>query len=226
MTIRTERTEAITRTLREVEDDAREDERERIADSIMVEPVHVNEEVSGYSLRVLDGWSVGWFPTRDAACEAGNAMKSALRAQRRAAPPVVKNRAAVVAVLNSAGEVLAVSHLKHGGFALPGGKVEQDEPPLLAAARELREEVGLEVDHLHWAFRGPSTFDTERMVDVFVATVWRGMPCAVESDTEIRWTRIEDLAAQSTPLAPFYRRHADDFARAFERLGVVTRATT
>lgn len=51
-----------------------------------------------------------------------------------------------VVVRNAAGELLVVRTTYLGpGWTLPGGHVERGEPPHVAAAREAREETGLEV---------------------------------------------------------------------------------
>ncbi len=53
-----------------------------------------------------------------------------------------KSDAAVVAVWH-AGGVLVVEHSYMRGLTLPGGHIRSNEIPVLAAARELEEEVGL-----------------------------------------------------------------------------------
>lgn len=68
-------------------------------------------------------------------------------------PRVVEVVAALI--LNEAGQVLAVKcpERKHGGgWEFPGGKIEPDEAPQAAVAREISEELGLNVqvgDLLH-----------------------------------------------------------------------------
>ncbi len=53
-----------------------------------------------------------------------------------------KSDAAAVAVWH-AGRLLVVEHSYMGGATLPGGHIGSNEMPVLAAARELEEEVGL-----------------------------------------------------------------------------------
>jgi 8-oxo-dGTP diphosphatase len=53
-------------------------------------------------------------------------------------------RGAVVALWH-AGELLFVENSYRRGISLPGGGIERGEPPRLAACRELRQEVGIEV---------------------------------------------------------------------------------
>lgn len=57
-----------------------------------------------------------------------------------------RTEGAHVVVRNAAGELLVVRPTYLGpGWTLPGGHVERGEPPHVAAAREAREETGLEV---------------------------------------------------------------------------------
>lgn len=42
----------------------------------------------------------------------------------------------------------------HGLLEFPGGKIEENETPLAAAVREVREEVGIEIDPLKGKFMG------------------------------------------------------------------------
>lgn len=52
---------------------------------------------------------------------------------------------AAVAVWHD-GKVLKVRHSYRRGWSLPGGAVRRGEDPRLAACREVREEVGLDID--------------------------------------------------------------------------------
>lgn len=44
------------------------------------------------------------------------------------------------------GQILVVRHSYRPGSSLPGGEVKKDEEPAAAASRELREEVGIQVE--------------------------------------------------------------------------------
>ncbi len=54
-------------------------------------------------------------------------------------------RGAAVAVWYD-GQILVVRHSYQPGSSLPGGEVKKDEEPAAAASRELREEVGIQVE--------------------------------------------------------------------------------
>lgn len=53
--------------------------------------------------------------------------------------------AAGVLITNTSGQTLLVSTPYRDGLVLPGGLIEQDEPPAAAAEREVLDEVGLRV---------------------------------------------------------------------------------
>ncbi|MFJ2362496.1 NUDIX hydrolase [Pseudomonas sp. NPDC087697] len=77
----------------------------------------------------------------------------------------MKTRATVICADN--GQILFVRKEK-SKWTLPGGKVEPGETPAAAAARELREETGLDIDELLYLLK----FEANRILHyVFEASV-------------------------------------------------------
>ncbi|MEV6977664.1 NUDIX hydrolase [Kitasatospora sp. NPDC093806] len=76
-------------------------------------------------------------PTDPVAWNAYLAEGNAKQARKRVSADVI--------IRNSAGHVLVVNPTYKEGWDLPGGMAEANEPPHEAAARELREELGLEI---------------------------------------------------------------------------------
>ena len=71
---------------------------------------------------------------------------------------------AITFALTEAGQVVFVRQFRQAvcdwTFELPGGRIDPDEDPLLAAQRELREEAGLEA--ADWQFLGRFVMDANR----------------------------------------------------------------
>lgn len=115
----------------------------------------------------------------------------------------------VAAVLRDAsGRVLlaqrrAGSHLA-GLWEFPGGKVEDGEGPVAALARELHEELGVDVDPatvtpLH---RVPWHYDGQRpiLIDAWEVGAFRGEPHGREGQG-VRWREITDIIPDEMPAA-------------------------
>ena len=84
-----------------------------------------------------------------------------------------------------------------GGWEFPGGKVEPDETPVQAVHRELREELGIEVE-LGSPLPGPQPDLTwplsERYaIRVFFARVVSGQVRPLEDHDELRWLARDEL---------------------------------
>ena len=98
---------------------------------------------------------------------------------------------------NAAGAVLITERLCDGPYnglwEFPGGKVRTGESPAAALRRELREELGIDVDAVE-PFMNLSHDYPDRSVDLefFLVTDWRGEPSGIEGQG-IRWIDIAEL---------------------------------
>lgn len=115
----------------------------------------------------------------------------------------------IAAVLSRDGRLLVCrrpEHKRHGGlWEFPGGKVEAGEDDLAAARRELREELGLEVESIgtpHCEFGDPGS----PYLIVFVPVEAVGEPVCHEH-TALRWGTPAELAR--FPLAPSDRQYVE-----------------
>ncbi len=99
-----------------------------------------------------------------------------------------KSDAAAVAVWH-AGRLLVVEHSYMRGMTLPGGHIGSNETPVLAAARELEEEVGLVITPVEFQFFG-RTEGRHTSVSLF--------ECRLAREPEIRIDNREITAAAFT----------------------------
>lgn len=123
---------------------------------------------------------------------------------------------AAAIISNEAGHVLVVRKRGSSVFMQPGGKIEPNETPVAALARELQEEIGLTVaaDKLVYLgkFRAEAANEHGREVeaDVFEVALTGAVAARAEIE-EIRWV---DPFAPNLPLAILSRDHIMPVARA------------
>ena len=88
-----------------------------------------------------------------------------------------------------------------GYWEFPGGKIEPGEPPARALARELREELGLELECAYpWITRVFTYPHATVRLNFFRVTAWRGEPHPREAQEKIVWQRLG--AAMAEPMLP------------------------
>lgn len=121
----------------------------------------------------------------------------------RAVVPRQRVGVALVA-FNDEEEIFLLRHVFHtaASWGLPGGWLGRDEPPAHGAARELREETGLD------AFVGPAVYVSHEQHPPHIALAYLGwiVPGAMRLNTEIlegRWFPLDRLPR---PLWPFTER--------------------
>lgn len=116
--------------------------------------------------------------------------------------PVVPVAAAVI--FDASGRVLIAQRPegKHmaGLWEFPGGKLDAGEGPVQALGRELREELGIELERCRPLLQLQNEYhDRTIVLDVFVVESYRGVPAALEGQA-LRWVRTAELPSQ--PLLP------------------------
>ena len=112
-----------------------------------------------------------------------------------------------VALIDADGRVLLAKRPEGktlaGLWEFPGGKVEAGETPESALIRELKEELGINVEQTCLA---PLTFASHRYDDfhllmpLYVCRRWKGIPQAMEGQ-ELKWVRAQDLRQMPMPPA-------------------------
>ncbi len=94
-------------------------------------------------------------------------------------------------------------HVPHGGlWEFPGGKLESSELPEHALLREIKEEVGLNINN--YQFLGEITHqypDKTVQLIVFLVTQFSGIPSCLEGQLNMRWIEKKYLNPQDFPQA-------------------------
>ncbi|WP_433588570.1 NUDIX hydrolase [Pseudomonas koreensis] len=132
------------------------------------------------------------------------------------APPSGLIRIAAALLLNAKGQTLLVRKRGTTAFMQPGGKIEAHELPVHALARELEEELGLQIDPAQASFLGqfsaPAANEPGCVVqaEIFQLTIDADVTPAAEIE-EVLWVDPAiDPAVVLAPLTrdlilPFYR---------------------
>lgn len=114
-------------------------------------------------------------------------------------------------ILRKGDEVLLIRRSNTGymdGFySLPSGHIDGNEPAMRAAAREAKEEVGVEIvpsdlRFVHVVHRVAEEKDHERVDFFFEATKWSGEPENTEPEKcdDVQWFSLGDLPAKLSPV--------------------------
>ena len=119
------------------------------------------------------------------------------------------------------GRILITERLEPGPFfglwEFPGGKIGDGERPGMALARELREELGIEVvsacEFMHLEHRYP---DRHVAIRFFLVDAWQQEPVGLEGQG-LKWVSTAALATEN--LLPADRPVVDALIREVERAG-------
>jgi 8-oxo-dGTP diphosphatase len=81
-----------------------------------------------------------------------------------------------------------------GRWEFPGGKIDPGEQPLAGLARELREELGVEVHDAERLIRYSHAYpDRVVRLDLWLVTSWSGDPRGLDGQA-LKWVRPDNLA--------------------------------
>ncbi|MDX6287463.1 MAG: hypothetical protein QOG53_2948 [Frankiales bacterium] len=108
---------------------------------------------------------------------------------------------AVLVIQDSSSALLLLRERHHEGWGLPGGLIKRGERPLVAAVRELREEVDVVVDPSDLAAAKVNVDPDARRVDIIFTLTADGLtPRAREPEVlEARWFALDQLPELFAP---------------------------
>ncbi|KTC79666.1 8-oxo-dGTP diphosphatase MutT [Legionella cherrii] len=94
-------------------------------------------------------------------------------------------------------------HVPHGGcWEFPGGKLETDESSSSALIREVKEEVGLEVNQYHLLGEVHHQYpDKTVKLIIFLVNQFSGMPSCLEGQLAMKWVYQHELNPEHFPEA-------------------------
>nr|MBN5935274.1 8-oxo-dGTP diphosphatase MutT [Legionella anisa] len=94
-------------------------------------------------------------------------------------------------------------HLPHGGFwEFPGGKLEVNEPPEAALIREIKEEIGIEVQHYKLLGEVKHQYsDKSVKLIIFLVSQYIGEPLCLEGQLAMKWVYQHELISEHFPEA-------------------------
>jgi len=115
-------------------------------------------------------------------------------------------RVAVAVIFDAEGRILLTqraAHIDHGGrWEFPGGKLEAGEQPSAALKREVLEEVGLKVLDMAFLTDVVHDYATKNVtLHVWCVTRFEGTATCRESQSNLRWVRVDDLNQYDFPEA-------------------------
>jgi 8-oxo-dGTP diphosphatase len=101
-----------------------------------------------------------------------------------------------VVIFDAEGRVLLLEHVfrSDGGWGIPGGFLSKGEQPEAALRREMREEIGIELEWVEMLFA--RTLDRPRQIEIYFTARAMGTPrpCSFEIRTA-EWFKIDNLPA-------------------------------
>ncbi|MCU4413842.1 NUDIX domain-containing protein [Acinetobacter sp. WU_MDCI_Axc73] len=112
---------------------------------------------------------------------------------------------AAAIILNEAGELLVVRKKHTHVFMQVGGKLEANEPPEQAIAREIKEEIGcdIQIDQFIGRFETATANEPDhQLVSYVYLAKLKQTPQIAAEIAEMKWVALDD---QATALAPLTR---------------------